>query len=270
MKTLLTAGLLFLGACASKPHQKLIVDTDSGLFQGESLLRVAGDVPDASGLKSCYQGDLSGFTERARLEFSKSAKNTQYWTWVGNCLSWHNELREARFFFGLALDLAKTKEEQALVKNNLAVLHLRQGRVSKAYDLLVEARALAPQFVTPAFNLAQLYVGQNLNQEALKILLQPPFEKSQNAEVLHLKGLAYLQASQLKEAGAFLAQIPARYHGREDVALTLAKWHLHEGRPREAQGLLKNYSSTGLSVPKTIAERLDREVDRQIAALEGK
>jgi tetratricopeptide (TPR) repeat protein len=272
MKNLIAiATLAFLGACASNPHQNLAVDQQSGLFKDESLWRVAGrEGQEAEWLRGCYQGDLKGFTQKAREEYQKGAKTARYWTWVGNCLAWHNELREARFFLGMAQELAKTKEDNAMVKNNLAVVYIRQGRVSRAYDVLVEARELAPHFITPAFNLAQLYVGQNLNQEALKILNHPPFEKSSDAEILHLKGLAYVQLGQVKQASPFLSQIPPKLHSREDFALTLAKWHLLEGRPAKTLELLNNYKATGLSSPQKLAERLEREANQQLAALEAK
>jgi thioredoxin-like negative regulator of GroEL len=134
----------------------------------------------------------------------------------------------------------------------------------------VEAREMAPQFITPSFNLAQLYVGQNLNQEALKILNQPPFEKSNDAEILHLKGLSYVQLGQVKMAAPYLSQIPEKLQSREDFALTLAKWHLLEGRPSQALDLLNNYKATGLSSPQKLAERLEREANQQLAALEAK
>lgn len=270
-KILVISSLIFLGACASNPHQQLVVDKESSLFKQESLWRVAGnETNEAQWLKGCYQGDLSGFTQKARQEYKASAKSAKYWNWVGNCLAWHNELREARFFLGMAESLAKTKEEQAMVKNNLAVIYMRQGRVSKAFDSLTDAKTLAPQFVTPAFNLAQLYVSQNLNQEALKILNQYPFEKSQDAEILHLKGLAHVQLGQVKEAGKYLTSIPSKMYQREDFALTIAKWHLLEGRPTKTIEILKDYQATGLSIPQKLAERLEREAKQQLAALEAK
>jgi len=170
----------------------------------------------------------------------------------------------------MAQELAKSKEDMAMVKNNLAVVYIRQGRVSRAYDVLVEARELAPKFITPAFNLIQLYVGQNLNVEALKILNQPPFDKSTDAEILHLKGLSYIQLGQVKQASPYLAQIPSSLQIREDFALTLAKWHLLEGRPTKSLELLNNYKATGLSSPQKLAKRLEREANQQLAALEAK
>jgi tetratricopeptide (TPR) repeat protein len=268
---ILVCALAFLGACASNQHQKLQVDHGSGLFKGESLWRVSGtDNQESEWLRGCYQGELKAFTEKARLEYAQGAKTARYWVWVGNCLAWHSELREARFFLGLALDLAKSKEEQAMVKNNLGVLYLREGRTSRAYDMFVDASKLAPQFVTPAFNRAQIYVAQNLNLEALKILNQGQFEKSLDPEVLHLKGLAHMQSGSSKSATPFLSQIPQSFHSREDFALTLAQWHLWEGRPHEAQDILEKLQSTGLKSTAKINERLTREVKQQIAALEAK
>jgi len=272
MKNLLLISLAaLLGACASNPHQTLLVDQESALFKGESLWRVSNkENVEAEWLRGCYQGELETFTKKARAEYAKGAKTVRYWNWVGNCLAWHNELREARFFLGMAQELSKSKEENAMVKNNLAVIYLRQGRVSRAYDLFTEAHVLAPQFITPAFNLAQIYVGQNLNTEALKVLSKAPFDKSQDPEILHLKGLAHMQSGSSKSATPFLALIPAKFHGREDFALTLAQWHLWEGRPHEAEGLLKSLQSTGLKVPAQLSERLKREAQQQIAALEAK
>lgn len=272
MKNLLLISLAaLLGACASNPHQKLLVDQESSLFKGESLWRVAGkENVEAEWLRGCYQGELSTFTKKARSEYAKGAKTARYWNWVGNCLAWHNELREARFFLGMAQELSRSKEENAMVKNNLAMIYLREGRVSRAYDLFAEAHTLAPQFITPAFNLAQLYVGQNLNTEALKVLSKAPFDKSNDPEILHLKGLAHMQSGSSKSATPFLALIPAKFHSREDFALTLAQWHLWEGRPHEAEGLLKSLQSTGLKVPAQLSERLKREAQQQIAALEAK
>lgn len=271
MKQLLTFSLLaLLGACASQPHQKLVVDSDSKLFEAESLWKRASVEKSDHLLKECYQGDLSTFTQNARKQYEKEAKSARYWNWVGNCLTWHGELKEARFFLGMALDLSKTNEEKAMVKNNLGVVYQRQGRVSLAYDSFKESHKLAPQFVSPAFNLAQLYLEQNLNQEALKLLNVAPFKDSKDAEVLHLKALAYVQLKNYKEAGAFIVQIPTKFHAREDFALTMAQWHLYSGRPQEALALVKNLKSTGLKVPGQLSERIRRQAEQLVAMSEKK
>jgi predicted Zn-dependent protease len=264
MKNLLPVlALGLLASCASKHHQKLMVSTTSGLFKGESLLRVGSEKP-----RACYDSDLTAFTQKARSEYTQRAKSSQYWTEVGNCLAWHGEMREARFFLGLATDLARSKQENAMVKNNLAVIYLRQGRVSRAYDLFREARELAPKLVTPSFNLAQLYVSQNMNQEALRILQQSPFRESQDPDVLHLMGVAHLQSGQSKPAGEFLTRIPASFHSRADFAVSLAQWHVVEGRPEEA---LEKLEARNRGVAKNtdhLAERIGVEARALIAARE--
>ncbi len=271
MKYLLLISLsAILGACASKPHQNLVVDQSSQLFGQESLLRVGQTSPEADMLKNCYQGDLKGFTQAARTEYAKGAKNARYWVWVGNCLAWHDELKEAGFYLGVAEGLAKGKDEEAMVKNNLGVIYLRVGRISRAYDMFTEARKLAPHMVTPAFNLAQLYVSQNLNQEALKVLSVAPFEKSNDAEVLHLRGLAFLQSGNIKSAAGELSKITGKFHAREDFALTLAHWQLLEGKPQVALDLIAGREKTGSNIHYKLAERLQREAKQQIAALEAK
>ena len=102
------------------------------------------------------------------------------------------------------------------------------------------------------------------------MLSKAPFDKSNDPEILHLKGLAHMQSGSSKSATPFLTLIPAKFHSREDFALTLAQWHLWEGRPHEAQGLLKSLQTTGLKVPAQLNERLKREAQQQIAALEAK
>ena len=262
--------LVFIGACASQPHQKLMVDNESKLFESESLWKRVSNDKSNHLLKECYQGDLKTFTQNARLQYEKGAKTSQYWVWMGNCLTWHGELKEARFFLGMAYDLSKSKEEKAVVKNNLGVIYQRLGRVSLAYDSFKESHSLAPQFVSPAFNLAQLYVEQNLNQEALKILNQNPFKDSKDAEILHLKALAHVQLKNYKDAGAYIVQIPAKFNTREDFALTMAQWHLYSGRPQEALELVKNHNSTGLKIPGQLAERIRRQAEQLVAIAEKK
>lgn len=264
MKYLLLPLAILVG-CATPGHQSLIVDNQSNLFNGESLLRISGQ--DSS---NCYKEDLSAFTQQARTNYAKGAKSAQYWSEIGNCMAWHAELRESRFFLGLAQDLAKTNTEKAMVKNNIAVVYLRQGRISRAYDLLKEAHDLAPKFVTPSFNLAQLYISQNINKNALKILEQPPFSTSNDAEVLHLRGLAHLQLIQIKQAGMFLSKIPSQFHKRADIALTIAQWHVLEGRPDEALNFLENRQQGISASSDKLAERVEREAKGQIAAREAK
>lgn len=271
MKNLLQFTLIaLLGACASQPHQKLLVDHESKFFEAESLWKRAHQDKSDHLLKACYQGDLDTFTKNARSQYEKGAKSSQYWVWVGNCLTWHGEIKEARFFLGMAYDLAKTNNEKAMVKNNLGVVYQRLGRVSLAYDSFKEAHKLAPQFVSPAFNLAQLYLEQNLNQDALKILNAPSFKDSKDAEVLHLKALAYVQLKNYKEAGAYVVQIPTKFYSREDFALTMAQWHLYSGRPQEAIELVKNLKSTGLKIPGQLAERIRRQAEQLVAMAEKK
>ncbi len=260
-----------LVACGHRPQQRLRVDQSSPLFKGESLWRISGQAKtDNQWLMQCYQGDVATFTQKAREAYAQGAKSARYWSWLGNCLAWHNELREAHFFFGLALGVVQGKEEEAMVKNNLAVVYLKLGRVVRAFDLLVEAGKLAPQFVTPAFNIIQIYVAQNMNREALQLLSRAPFETSADPEVLHLKGLAHLQNGDAAAAGIFLQQIPEIFHTREDFALTLAHWHLELGRPARAQELLSNYESTGLSSTAQISERLKRTASQQLALQEAR
>jgi len=189
---------------------------------------------------------------------------------VGNCLAWHGETREARFFLGLALDLAKGKGEEAMVKNNLGVIYLRQGRVSRAYDLFREAREAGPRLVTPAFNLAQLYISQNMNKEGLAILSHPPFRDSKDPEALHLHAVAYLQGGNPKAAGNYLTQIPETFHGRDDFAVTFAQWHVIEGRPDEALKNLDQRQRLQAINTDLLAERVGREARALIAAREAK
>lgn len=264
MKSLLAVvSTILLASCASNHHQKLMVSTTSGLFSGESLLRVGHDKP-----RACYDSDLKAFTEKARAEYAQRAKSSQYWTEVGNCLAWHGEMREARFFLGLAADLAKSKEENAMVKNNLAVIYLRQGRVSRAYDLFRDARELAPKLVTPSFNLAQLYVSQNMNAEALRILSVAPFRDSQDPDALHLLGVAHMQSGQVKPAGEYLARIPETFHGRADFAVSLAQWHMIEGRPEEALKKLESRNRGVALNTDRLADRIGVEARSLIAARE--
>jgi tetratricopeptide (TPR) repeat protein len=271
MNTVLTLSLLaILGACASQPHQKLLVDSESKFFESESLWKRVSMEKSDHLLKECYQGDLSTFTENARKQYEQQAKSARYWNWVGNCLTWHGELKEARFFLGMALDLSKSNEEKAMVKNNLGVVYQRLGRVSLAYDSFKESHKMAPQFVSPAFNLAQLYLEQNLNQEALKILNNAPFKDAKDAEVVHLKALAYVQLKNLKDAGVHLSQIPSKFHTREDFALTIGQWHLLSGRPQEALSLVKNLKSTGLKIPGQLSERIRRQAEQLVAMSEKK
>ncbi len=269
-KILIFSLLVFLGACASQPHQKLVVDNESKLFESESLWKRANVEKSDHILKECYQGDLGTFTSNARKQYEKEAKSARYWNWVGNCLTWHGELKEARFFLGMAFDLSISNEEKAMVKNNLGVVYQRLGRVSLAYDSFKESHRMAPQFVSPAFNLAQLYIEQNLNQEALKILNLAPFKDSKDAEVLHLKALAYVQLKNFKEAGAYLVLISPKFHAREDFALTMAQWHLYSGRPQEALSMVKNLNSTGLKIPGQLSERIRRQAEQLVAMSEKK
>jgi len=266
MRTSATLLLAFaVSSCAHQAHQKLAVSKTSGLFQHESLLRAGGDRP-----RDCYDGDLKAYTLKAREQYLARAKSAAYWTEVGNCLAWHGEAREARFFLGLALDLAKGKVEEAMVKNNLGVIHLRQGRVSRAYDLFREARELAPKLVTPAFNLAQLYTAQNMNKEALAILSQAPFRDSNDPDALHLHAVANLQGGSLKAAGQYLARIPETFQSRDDFAVTFAQWHVLEGRPDQALKNLDQRQRLRAVNTDLLAERVGREARALIAAREAK
>ncbi len=257
--------LMFFSSCAHQAHRQMGGDAQSTLFAGESLLRVGGnEKPD-----SCYREEVAQFTQKARERFAAGGANAAYWNGVGNCLAWHGEVREARFFLGLALSLAKGKEEDAMVRNNLAVLSLRQGRVSRAFELLSEAREKAPRFIAPAFNLAQLYVSQGMNTEALKILQAPPFAAATDGEVLHLRALALLQGGQTKEAGALIQRLPAGLASRPDVALTMAQWHVREARPEEAMSLLENLRAPTPALG-VLGERLKTDARAQIAAKEAK
>jgi tetratricopeptide (TPR) repeat protein len=262
--------IILLSACSSGVKKDLVVDTRSGLFSGESLLRglQVQSKPGEVSLKDCYEGKYAAYLDDSQKKFIKSAKDFDYWMNLGNCLSWNQKWREARFFHGLALELAKTPKQQALTKNNIAVFYLNIGRIGAAFDLLSEAMELAPELVTPKFNLIQIYLSQNMPQEAMMLLNKPPFTGSNDFEVLHLKGLAHLEAQQIQLARNYLSAIDPRYHSRADIGLTLAQWHFMEGRPLQALSALDKIKKLDFPIHKKLAERLQFESKQLQASLE--
>lgn len=254
--SLLLLFLFILTSCTSVSRNKFIAGQTSDLFGKESLWRKSSFEKSEVWMKSCVEGEMAQFTENARERFQTSKNDFLYWNNLGNCLAWNDELKEAKFFLSVAQQLAKTPQEKSLIQNNMAIVYFRQGRFTHAFNLLQEAQKTSPEFVTPKYNLAQVYLSQKNTLEGLKILNTGIFKDSEDQEILHLKGVAYLQLGKMNEADSFLKKIPDRSFKREDFALTMAQLRILQDRPHEAMKLIADRNASGLPDQNTKADAL--------------
>lgn len=94
---------------------------------------------------------------------------------------------------------AKLEPKSSMIQYSLGILYHQMGRKADAIRVLTGAAALAPKDDTIQFQLCVLLIRQDPNK-AIPYLAAALKVKPQNADYLHMLGLAYRRTKKLKQA----------------------------------------------------------------------
>jgi len=200
-------------------------------------------------LIACHQNKFVKGLSILEDKMHESKTNPFYWNALGTCYSLSKELTKSVFFYELGLEAARSNNKdlpdsqkkiaEAVLINNLGLIHLTYKRYDEAYDAFKKSNLLAPNFFTPEFNLAQLYLEFNENNKALDLLKKLESKNNEDIDLLYSLSLAYFRKNDLESSYTYINKIHKDYLNRADIVGLYAYNLMKKNRLPEAKAILE-------------------------------
>lgn len=227
-------GALFLSSCATTGFKSKIENKAEDLLAEESFMRYNSmrlDLSDKKNISFIHEATSACHAEKftkglSLLESNTEAnkKNPEFWNAMGTCYLLKKEFNKGTFYYNLGLEALQVENRatqkrliEAMIKNNLGLLTLKNGRTNEAYDLFVEASKLAPEFNTPIFNMAQIYIEYQQNEKALELLEGLRQKNNKDVDILYSLAILYQRINQPKKSYQAITGINSQYLNRADI-----------------------------------------------------
>ena len=227
MNKLIIISTLLLVSCGSLKKQRTIDEEQFDGLKFESLKRFnsqrLGNIKEKNQkLVQCHQGKTDVAFEDFKAELDKSLNNYLYWNQISTCYILKKEYTKALNFLNLALATSKTKEQKAMVLNNMGVVHLEQENFPEAKEYFKKSTELSPHFLTPQYNLTQIYLKFGFYNKSRKLLTNLLNKNKNDIDFLHSYAYLELMTKNYKSALVFFNKIPEKYKYRDDIATNMA------------------------------------------------
>ncbi len=256
--TLIALAILATG-CAGTSFTNQIQNDKFDLLAEESFMRYntnrltilentkKGFITQA--LIACHQNKFVKGLTILEEKMHESKVNPFYWNALGTCYSLSKDLTKSVFYYELGLEAARSSSKdvadsqkkiaEAVIINNLGLIHLTYRRFDEAYDAFKKANSLAPNFFTPEFNLAQLYLEFNDNNKALDLLKKLESKNGEDIDLLYSLALIYFRKNDLDSSYNYVNKIQKDYLNRADIVGLYAYNLMKKNRLPEAKAILE-------------------------------
>ena len=216
MKLLLI--LFVFTACASQSNLKFEEEKYDALrsesLHGHTPLRLENYKK-----KLTFVND-SLYTDRL---FSTNKKSSMYWNALGVNKLNKGEYSQALFNFKLALGLAKNSQNKAIIINNQGIVFAKLGHQEQASAMFKMANRTNPKALTPRYNLSMIYLANNWNKKAARILVAL-YKKKPNGYIFAKNlSIAYYNLGQYTKAAGVLSIFPSHLHQKHNMQNFLEK-----------------------------------------------
>ena len=244
-----------LVGCATQSFNKKIETPDADLLKEESLMRynsnrlesLDGTSEDfiSKSLLACHQKKFTKGFAILEAEMHSNKTNPFYWNALGTCYSLSKDYAKALFYYDLgieALPLIKDQNKilaEATLSNNLGLIHLNFKRYTEAFDSFTRSNTLLPNFFTPQFNIAQLYIEFNENDKALEILKKLEVKNSEDIDLLYSLSLIYFRKNDFDKSFAAINRVKGNYLNRPDIVGLYAFNLMKKNRLVEAREIIE-------------------------------
>lgn len=198
------------------------------------------------------EGEKSKISQLASLCYNKSfkkafitidnlyrryQKHPGYWNQVGNCYLLKGELRKANLFYRQSL---KYNKRYAPAYNNIGGLHIRRKEYEKALAAFKKAHELNRFALTPAYNLAQMYLSFGVIDKAQKLLLAIEKQRSGDPSVLGALATTYLFQGHVEKSLSYFGQIPDPHRRHPAIGLNYTVALMVSENKKRARKVFKN------------------------------
>ncbi len=270
-----------VAGCATQSFEKKIETADVDLLKEESLMRyntnrlesMDGTEKDtiSKALLACHQKKFTKGMSMLEAEMHNNKTNAFYWNALGTCYSLNKEYPKALFYYDLgveALPMIKDQSKslaEATLANNIGLIHLNFKRYNEAYDSFKRANTLVPNFFTPQFNIAQLYIEFNENDKALEILKKLEQKNPDDIDLLYSLSLIYYRKGDLDKSYAAINRVKPDYLNRPDIVGLYAYNLMKKNRLEEAKQIVERrlYADEYNQRNKILLEEINQKIKEQ-------
>ncbi len=174
--------------------------------------------PVTKAIALCYQNKFKNAFKITDKIYSSYKKHPGYWNAVGTCYLLLGKKTYAHLYYSKSRELSKNYSPP---ENNIGVIYQLNGEIEKAALKYKKASQLSSS-VTPKFNMAQLYLKYNLQDNASIIFSRLLENSSRDDGVLNGMGTIALINGNSKEAINYFGKISKGGLVRPEVALNYA------------------------------------------------
>lgn len=281
----LKISLLFLFVnllgCASQDFNKKIESNDLDLLREESLMRYNSgrlEILDSKekdfiskALLACHQNKIIKGKDILEEQMHSNKTNPFYWNALGTCYFLSQNYSKAMFFYELGLEAAGMLKDQnkalaeGTINNNIGLVHLKYKRHNEAFEAFKMSGKILPEFITPQFNIAQLYIEFNENDKALGILKSLEAKNPNDVDLLYSMSLIYFRKSDLDNSLASLKKIKRDYLNRPDIVGLYAYNLMQKNHLAEAREIIERrlYAEEFDQRNKILLEEINQKIKEQ-------
>lgn len=256
-------------SCASFNNPRQIKQSSLDGLKFESLKRYDAkrlDKPLKSNdaLALCHNGQYTKAEQIFKSKLDKNLNNYVYWNQLSTCYILKKEYNKAKNYLDLALNAAKTKNQKAVVLNNFGVIQMENRNFVEAKAYFKKSIEMSNQYMTPKYNLSQIYLRHGLYGKAEKQLTKLMHKNAKDIDFLNSMGHLKLMQKDFKQSLRFFDKIPQEYKSRDDVATNLAMTYYMLGKLDMAKTTLSNSDKKDAFYTKSQLEMM-KKIDKKLA-----
>ncbi|MBD65355.1 MAG: hypothetical protein CME62_09115 [Halobacteriovoraceae bacterium] len=270
MKLLFVAPLFIaLISCSSFKNPREIKQGHLDGLKYESLKRydakrLGEPLKSKDPLALCHRGEFENAEKIFKEKLDKNLNNYIYWNQISTCYILKKEYNKAKNYLDLALNAAKKDEQKAVVLNNFGVVQMETKNFIEAKEYFKKSIELSKKYMTPKYNLSQIYLKHGLYGKAEDQLTELMHKNDKDIDFLNSMGHLKLMQKDYNKSLRFFEQIPQEYQSRDDVATNMAMTYYMLGKLEMAKKTLDNsdkdngyYTSAQLEMSKKIEKQLN-------------
>lgn len=191
-------------------------------------------------LSMCHRGEFDDANRILKKELDRRRNQYKYWNEISTCYILQKKYTQAKSFLELALGRAKNKKEKSIVLNNFGVIYMENNNFHEAKEYFKKSIELSQTYLTPKYNLSQIYLKYGLYKKAQKNIDFLLSVNSQDVDFLNSKAYLELMLQKHKSALVFFNKIPVQYRSRDDIATNLAMTYYMLGLYDNAESIISS------------------------------
>ncbi len=250
---------LIAASCAGPSFNNQIQKDQYDLLAEESFMRYNTNRlqamespkrdPISLALVACHQDKIAKGQGILEEKMHQNKTNPFYWNALGTCYSLSKDYSKAIFYYELGMEATRASNKdsnesskklaEAVISNNLGLIHLVFKRYNEAFDAFKRANTIVPGYFTPDFNTAQLYIEFNENAKALDILKKLEAKNNEDIDLLYSLALVYYRQNDMDKSFQYITKIQRDYLNRADIVGLYAYNLMKKNRLVEAKEILE-------------------------------